>query len=84
MPMLKKNENGEIVLEGIEDEPTIERVVQTSREFEREMIVQYISAVAEGQEDPKVVQAMEIIRGEIEKESHVGFCTEQILDNGHE
>jgi hypothetical protein len=82
--MLKKNENGEIVPEGVEDEPTIKEVVRTSRAFEREMIVQYISAVAEGQEDPKVVQAMEIIRGEIEKESHVDFCTEEILDSGHE
>ena len=73
------DEDGEILPSELRDSPEMERVVNTSRALEREMVCQYIAAVAEGQTDPKVTQAMDVIRTEIEKGSHDDFYRKTIL-----
>jgi len=69
----KMNEDGELVIGGVDDEPLIRKLLVSSRDFERALIIEYLQQVADGQPNSLFQTALEMIKTEIENEKHVQF-----------
>jgi len=69
----KMNEDGELVIGGVDDEPLIRKLLVSSRDFERALITEYLQQVADGQPNSLFQTALEMIKTEIENEKHVQF-----------